>query len=308
MNKTTKKAFSIMDEVVRQLNEGEIDRGLTFLDIEMTKLRHETETEVWEAFAQEDFLSHPLLQMVLQDPFTKHSFDKPRNYSGDAELIDYMYGLRKPHPEIEEFSHKLFDYTTNSPAPQSVRERRTIIASMIDELAEDNPNLRILSVACGHLREASVSEAVQNLKVADFFALDQDEMSLEVVKNELSRFNVRPVQAPIKSLLTNGHEFQNLDFVYSAGLYDYLTQPVATKLTTKMFQMLKPGGKLLVANFAPCLRDIGYMETFMQWKLIYRNEDEVLDLARRIPKDEIASQRLFWDQAGNVIYLEIIKQ
>ena len=308
MNKLTKEAFALMDEAERALLSGNVDEGLTNLTLGFQELRATHDPAEWLEFAKKDWLSHSFVPIIHQDPFTKHSFDKPRNYAGDAELIDYMYGLRQPAPETSELGRRIFDYTTNTPAPQSVRERRKIIAAMIDEMAADSSDLRILSIACGHLREAAISNAVTSGKVAEYFALDQDALSLEVVKNELAKFNVNPVHAPIKSLFTNGKQFHDLDFVYAAGLYDYLPQPVAVKLTKIMFQMLKPNGRILLANFAPCLRDIGYLETYMRWDLIYRTEAEVADFASEIPKDAIADSRMFWDAPKNVAYLEIIKK
>ena len=308
MNKLTKEAFALMDEAESALLGGDVDDGLTKLTLGFQRLRATYSAAEWLEFAKKDWLSHSFVRIIHQDPFTKHSFDKPRNYAGDAELIDYMYGLRKPAPETSELGKRIFDYTTNTPAPQSVRERRKIIAAMIDEIAADSSDLRILSIACGHLREAGLSQAVTNGKIAEYFALDQDALSLEVVKNELAKFNVNPVHSPVKSLFTNGKQFHDLDFVYAAGLFDYLPQKVANRLTGKMFQMLKPAGRLLVGNFALCVRDIGYMEAFMQWNLIYRTEAEVADFASEIPKEAIANSRMFWDKQRNVIYLEIVKK
>ena len=308
MNKLTKEAFALMDEAERALLSGDVDEGLTNLTLGFQELRANHDPAEWLEFAKKDWLSHSFVPIIHQDPFTKHSFDKPRNYAGDAELIDYMYGLRQPAPETSELGRRIFDWGGKQPTTESVRERRKIIAAMIDEMAENADDLRILSIACGHLREAVISNAVTNGKVAEYFALDQDALSLEVVKNELAKFNVSPVHAPIKSLFTNGNQFHDLDFVYAAGLYDYLPQKVAVRLTSKMFQMLKPNGRLLVANFAPCLPDIAYGETFMQWSLIYRTEAEVADFAREIPKDAIADSRMFYDSPKNVIYLELIKQ
>jgi len=86
---------------------------------------------------------------------------------------------------------------------------------------------------------------------------------------------------------------KNLDLVYAAGLYDYLSQPLATRLTKTMFDMLRPGGKLQVANFVPDHPEVGYMETFMQWSLIYRTESQLEDVAKEIPAPEIADKRTF---------------
>ena len=39
------------------------------------------------------------------------------------------------------------------------------------------------------------------------------------------------------------------DFVYAAGLFDYLSAPVASALTGRMFEMTRPGGLMLIPNF-----------------------------------------------------------
>lgn len=297
-----------MDEVESLFLGNEVRKGMARVQVGFQNLRQEATNEDWSRFTGTDYFEHSLVRIMHEDPFTYHSFTKPRNYAGDAKLIDYMYGLQHPDPNVTDLGSQIFNYSTNTPAPQSVRARKEIIASMVDELAEDIKNPRILSIACGHLREATASQAVLNKNIGEYFALDQDPLSLEVVKKELTQYNIKPINSSVKSLLTNGHEFQNLDFVYAAGLFDYLPQAVAVKLTARMFGMLNPGGKLLVANFAESLMDIGYMETFMQWKLIYRNETEVADFARRIAPQEIDRQRLFWDEPHNVIYLEVVKK
>lgn len=299
------------------LLDGDVGEGILKLVTDFKILRSEAKPDEWAEFSEKGFLAHPCVRLVHEDPFTHHAFTQPRGYSGDAELIDYMYRIRQPPAEISKLGRAIFrlntqvettDVSAGVPAPESVRERRKIIAEMIDEMAEVKDNLRILSIACGHLREAHISKAVKEEKIGKYFALDQDASSLGVVSREFAGSNVQTVHASIKSLFTNGHNFTDMDFVYAAGLFDYLTEPVAIRLAARVFEMLRPGGKLLVANFAPCLRDIGYMETFMRWKLIYRNEADVADFARCILENEVENQRLFWDNAKNVIYLEITKK
>jgi extracellular factor (EF) 3-hydroxypalmitic acid methyl ester biosynthesis protein len=297
-----------MDDAECLLAAGRCDEGMTHLTLGLQELRNDFLTTGWPGFSTGDFKQHPLTRVLHEDPFTRHAFLKPRNYSGDADLIDFMYGDRLPDSATTVLGRTIFEYTTKTPAPQSVKARRGIIASMIDEIVETVREPRILSIACGHLREAKVSAAVKNHKIKEFLALDQDALSLEVVRRELSEFNVKPVHSTIKSLFRNGHDLRNFDFVYAAGLFDYLSQAAATALTGKMFRMLNSGGRLLVANFAPTLRDIAYMETFMQWKLIYRTMGEVDDFTSTISPDEIEHKRLFWDKPGNVIYLEVIKK
>jgi len=91
--------------------------------------------------------------------------------------------------------------------------------------------------------------------------------------------------------------------VYSAGLYDYLDEQSAKRVTEAMFRAVRPGGRMLVANFAPELRDIGFMESVMDWRLIYRNEQALIELADRIPAADVADCSTTRDRSGNVVYL-----
>ncbi len=73
--------------------------------------------------------------------------------------------------------------------------------------------------------------------------------------------------------------------------------------------MLKPGGRLLLANYADPLPDSdfkAYMEAFMDWWLLYRDEHEVAEWLQDVPRNELARQRLFRDDPGNIIYLEAV--
>ena len=128
MNKLTKEAFALMDEAERALLSGDVDDGLTALTLGFQRLRATCDAAEWMEFAKKDWLSHSFLPIIHQDPFTKHSFDKPRNYAGDAELIDYMYGLRQPAEETSELGRRIFDWGAKQPTTESVRERRKIIA------------------------------------------------------------------------------------------------------------------------------------------------------------------------------------
>ena len=96
-----------------------------------------------------------------------------------------------------------------------------------------------------------------------------------------------------------------MDLVYAAGLFDYLPDSLARRLTRRMFEMLRPDGRLLLANFAPDSAGREYMEAFMHWNLIYRDEDEVEALAVGLPAERISARRVFRDFAGNIVYLDI---
>ena len=74
-----------------------------------------------------------------------------------------------------------------------------------------------------------------------------------------------------------------------------------------MFDLLHPGGTALVTNFVPDIADIGYMECFMDWHMIYRDHRDMLDLAAPVPTDQISQVRSSTDSDRNLWFMEIEK-
>jgi SAM-dependent methyltransferase len=202
----------------------------------------------------------------------------------------------------------VFQYTTGGPASEAVRCRRQMIANTIDEVAADFDQPRILSVACGHLREAELSRSLARGDVGELVGLDQDEASLDVVSQCYGRMKVSPVPGSVRCLLRGNGELADFDLVYSAGLYDYLSQDLARRLTARLFSMVKPGGRLLIANFLPGIRDVGYMESYMDWNLILRNEGNMLELLAEVPRSEIGLAQLSTDDAQSVVFLQATRK
>lgn len=61
----------------------------------------------------------------------------------------------------------------------------------------------------------------------------------------------------------------------------------------------------MLANFKPDLYERGYMESYMNWYLIFREEVEMAEMASEIPLEELAGVRLEVDTESNVTYLEL---
>jgi hypothetical protein len=271
--------------------------------------------EEWGRFARAECRIHPTTGLIHQSPYTRRAFEKPRGYPGDAEILDFAYGCARLPEGTTELGARIYEFELQTSGSKSARGRRDLLAAMVDEVASQKPLPRVLSIACGHLREAQVSQAVRDGRVGEYIAFDQDPLSLALVDREHRHGDkergiscVRTVEGSVRSLLARRVEFSGFDFVYAAGLYDYLSEPVATKLTGLMFSMLAPGGRLLVANFAPEWECIGYLEAFMDWHLIYRNEAEMVELARAIPDQEVASLSTFRDPYQNLAFLEVQKR
>ncbi|GAH98529.1 unnamed protein product, partial [marine sediment metagenome] len=66
------------------------------------------------------------------------------------------------------------------------------------------------------------------------------------------KIEVDYLNASVRTMLATRQlikEWGQFDFIYSMGLFDYLTPPVATAVLGRLYQLLKPGGDMLIGNF-----------------------------------------------------------
>jgi SAM-dependent methyltransferase len=114
-------------------------------------------------------------------------------------------------------------------------------------------------------------------------------------------------QSSVRRFVASGESLGEFDLAYTAGLFDYLEDSDGIAVTAALFRSLRPGGRLLIANFAPQLPEIGYMEAAMDWWLIYRDEAAMSVFADALPQSAIASRSIVRDNGGNIVYLTIDK-
>lgn len=307
---TTLAALSTSTEVFDTTRDaiirGDVHDGMATLRTSLREMRSLLPTSEW-ALIGEQARHHPLHRLLLESPFTRRAYEKPRGYAGDAVLMDLIYGIASPSDDLSPLGGMLYGYEFDSPCFQSVRTRRAFLAREIDKVATSRPNASVLSVASGHLREIEWSCAGRSGGVA-ITAIDQDRESLECIGRDYRRYRVSTMPVTIGDLLRRSVRFEDVDLAYAAGLYDYLEDDLARTLTTTLFRTLGPGGRLLIANFTPATYDAAFMETFMDWRLIYRTPEEVRSLADGIDRDDIATLDQFSDENQHVTYMRLVRR
>jgi extracellular factor (EF) 3-hydroxypalmitic acid methyl ester biosynthesis protein len=100
---------------------------------------------------------------------------------------------------------------------------------------------------------------------------------------------------------------QNLgqfDFIYSMGLFDYLAAPVAKAVLKNLYQILKPGGKLVIGNFHVSSPSKLYLDYWCDWVLFYRTEEEFIDLSKDCASTNVS---VFFENTGSQMFLHIEK-
>lgn len=251
--------------------------------------------------------AHPLHDLVIQDPFTQRAFAKPRGYAGDAVMMDFIYDGTPPEG-TSAIGADVFRATTRAGMGLSVRYRRQLLRSLIDGTVVRHERPRLLSVAAGHCRELQGSLVEQPGFAGEFVALDQDPLSCQEIARVHAAHPVRVVNQGVRELAGSAQgsvladALGHFDLIYSAGLYDYLPDALARRLTSRLLAMLRPGGRLLVANFVPGGSGRGYMELFMDWTLVLRSEAQMRELAAACGA---AHASTFADPQRNVVYAEL---
>lgn len=248
---------------------------------------------------------HRVADFLLQDPFTRWSFEKPRGYSGDASLLDIYY----KHPSAAEIvasstplGREIYAYTSDAASSVAGRERRDILARTVDETARRVENPEILAIACGHLREAELSEALAAGRVKRWVGLDQDPVSVGIVNRDLAGTAVEAIDGSVRGILRRAYRLGTFDLVYASGLYDYLPLNVGVRLLQRAMEMVKPGGEFLFANFSDEITTDGYMETFMDWPLILRSADDMWDIINAAVDRNSVDARVFYGSNRNIVY------
>jgi len=118
---------------------------------------------------------------------------------------------------------------------------------------------------------------------------------------------VRVVNQGMRDLSTGplAESLGDFDPIYSAGLYDDLPDGLTRRLTRRLLQMLRPAGRLLIANFVPGGTGRGYIELFMDGSLILRKETAMRALGQASAASPVVS---FHDPHRKVVYAELERE
>jgi len=212
---------------------------------------------------------------------------KPRGYAGDHELLRRI-ALRQvcQHPLGRCFD----EYFQSQAAPQAVRNRIELAAGWIVEAVAScaAPVCRVAIVGSGPALEVSLAagrltpELRQRLHVT---LLDVDNESLDAaairLDTILSDSPVTTIQGNLFRLAqrpTLAAHLQGANLILCAGLFDYLSGPVAAAMLREFWRHLAPGGAAFVFNFADNPTR-AYMEWLGNWYLIYRTQADLAALA-----------------------------
>jgi extracellular factor (EF) 3-hydroxypalmitic acid methyl ester biosynthesis protein len=263
---------------------------------------------------------HPLL---LCAPFANRAVTKPMGYAGDYGIVNMI--LEDPHQGESLYAKVLHRWFVKQPPAEAHRNRvKYLTARLYEESLRSSRlpggKMRAYNVGAGPAREVQDFMAEHGISdTSDFTLVDFNEETLAYGKKVLQesrqrngrRTHMRFIKKSVGQLLKTEGKItrrtfdQQYEFVYCAGLFDYLTDSVCKEFMAVLYDMVAPGGLLVATNVDSCNPIKHWLSYILEWPLIYRNSAEMLAL--RPEKASPEDTRVVSDTTGVNIYMEVRK-
>jgi extracellular factor (EF) 3-hydroxypalmitic acid methyl ester biosynthesis protein len=317
----TQEPTDIQASVQEAIINTEGNKFMRFLDEKVAELEHIVAGFSKEEHERHGFYFRKLLwSIIMCSPFMRRTNLKPRGYSGDSVMMMMLY--RNEYEGETTFSRLMHKHPVEHPAAQAVRNRRKLVTQRLIEIQSHNPepsgeNLKVLSVACGPAYEIQdILLSPEDCDKYHFTLLDQDRQALyeaatlidQTEKTLGAKIYADYMDESVRTMLASSQlrdKWGLFDYIYSMGLFDYLTPPVASAVLGKLYQILKPGGTMLIGNFHVSNPSRCYMDYWLDWVLYYRTEEEFTDLLRNTESAEV---NVFLEDSGSQMFLQVEKR
>ncbi|MFN2546900.1 MAG: class I SAM-dependent methyltransferase [Myxococcales bacterium] len=260
------------------------------------------------------YFRQQLWPFIVGSEFMKRTNLKPRGYAGDSVMMELLYDNQYVgHFAFNKLMHK---HPLDHAAAQAVRNRRDLLPRLLAETAVAAPagQFRVLSVACGPARELEgMFKADGDFERFAVTLVDQDVEALAAAKATVARIEAAAgkriaasfVSQSVRTLLKSSdlrEQWGTFRFIYSMGLFDYLTPPVARAVLARIYDLLEAGGVAVIGNYHVSNPSRYYMAYWLDWTLYHRTEEEMLALAAELPR---ATRSISFDASGSQMFLKL---
>jgi extracellular factor (EF) 3-hydroxypalmitic acid methyl ester biosynthesis protein len=262
---------------------------------------------------------HPL---VFCAPFAYRTYHKPLGYAGDYEMVNMI--LRDPFDGGSLFAKALNSWFISQPPAEAHRNRiKYLTKQLVQEtarVAAAGRTARIYNLGCGPAGEVQRFLAEHDISnQADFTLLDFNNETIAYATGMLQEAKLRHhrstrinmVKKSVGQILkgrgrsTTTAPETKYDFVYCAGLFDYLADQHCKQLMNIFYDMLAPGGLLVATNVDSSNPIQQMLDYVLDWNLIYRSGAQLREAAPDAAHpDEVTVSA---DVTSVNIYLEVRK-
>jgi extracellular factor (EF) 3-hydroxypalmitic acid methyl ester biosynthesis protein len=258
---------------------------------------------------------HPLL---LRAPFVFRTYTKPLGYAGDYQMVNQILGDPRQGPST--YFQMVNAAFLQTAVVVAHRNRIDILVDfltrMADEARQAGKTFNILNVGCGPAIEIQrFLQSYPHPELLSFELVDFSEETLAWTRNKLSSI-VQQIGKPvtIKYVHDSVHQLlkrridpslagtREFNAVYCAGLFDYLSDKVCSRITAHFAARTHLGGTLLITNVHSNNPEKFSMEHILEWHLVYRDESKMAEI---LP-EQCSVPKIYTDNTKVNVFAEAI--
>ncbi|MCM8796246.1 MAG: response regulator [Candidatus Omnitrophica bacterium] len=252
---------------------------------------------------------HPLLEEPIE--INRHIYRKPLGYPGDYIMMNYIYDYNGNHNYLGNSSYEkvINNYTCNIPISCSNIKRKEFLKEKIIETLSRKDKVEILSIGSGPARElVELLKEKRINKALSFKCLDFEKRALDYVATEINKIedekrrflSIEYICRDITCIIRDKklkEKLEGQDLIYAFGIFDYLSERMAARLTKELYQLLDKGGRLIICNASlENSSHRAYYELLGEWNMVHRTKEEMLHWTesiediRRVRFDEVTDR------------------
>lgn len=303
------------NDIARDLADA-AEEGWQEILIEGNTLAAEAHGDKQKRLGYKAYTERTVTQMLLAGPGWARCLFKPAGYPGDYQIMNYGYEQK---PEGATVSEK-FLHLLGMIASRAIITRMEMVSKLVADYALEHKStsggdVSITSVGCGPARELKDILAMTPDNVRWRATLvDQDQNALNYAFERIAnldagdRLEAKGLNISFREMLRpspDNADYMNNDVIYSSGFVDYLNPLLAQRFIKRLYDFVKPGGRVIVGNVNNLPTGmIWSLEYITDWSLYFRNEEEMAALAREIPDAKVS---VIPDPMGAVYFLVVEK-
>ena len=237
----------------------------------------------------------PLLEDV---PIVRRAWTKPLGYAGDYHIMEYYYRDEFEGSTIfDQVMHRLL---VQNPMARGVVTRARFVVDILDAEHERWANggksgFAVANLGCGPGREVEMwAKTKPDRGPVTWTLIDQEEEALALahsighgaVRQTQRSGELKLLHLSFSKLLRHpeAFNFEDQNYIFSSGLFDYLRQERAQVITKALYDRLVPGGLLAIGNAIGPNTNLWPPEFVADWPILYRSKDEMEGIAALLPE------------------------
>ena len=302
------------DDVVRELANAAADPWRTLLE-SGNDLVIESDRDKEKRIGLKVFTERVVTPELIGGASWSRCYFKPLGYPGDYQIMNFMYDNEPVGDNLRSKFLHMLGVIAGKPI---VSRMDTLAQLIVDHAASretDEAPVNIMSIGCGPARELEpiLKMSPQTTKW-EATLVDQEPLALEYALSSAiglgapDRMKATALNVSFKDMLNGtpvGAQIFGQDIVYSAGLVDYLSPLLALRFVRRMYDFIRPGGRLIIGNVNNSRTGTLWpMEYVLDWTLYFRNMDEMKAIAGGI---EGAQMRIVSDPLDAIYFLVLDK-